>query len=291
MRPFTGCLRDAIDLAQLCDPTVRCRDHADDFEIVFMDRNRKIMSKREFRHKNLLLNQMSAEDISLLEPDFDFEHIEQDRCLTRSDEPVEHLYFLDSGVASVVSNRDDGVRVELAVIGREGVTGIAGLMGAALAPQDTMIQVDHAYAHRIGTAAMLAAMDASPSLRQLMLRYVQTVIVQICDNAATNVSARLDARLARWLLMCHDRVEGDEIGLTHRYMAMMIGAPRTAVTSLLHRLEGARMIRALRGRVVVADRAGLEAMAGASYGTPEREYRRLIGAFGKSMQSSSASLK
>jgi CRP-like cAMP-binding protein len=132
---------------------------------------------------------------------------------------------------------------------------------------------------------MLEAMDASPSLRRLMLLYVQTLLVQISGNAAANVADRLAERLARWLLMCHDRVDGDEINLTHEFMARMIGAPRTAVTTTLHELEGLHMVRVLRRRVLVVDRARLGEFAGAAYGTPEREYRRLIGPFGKSPSS------
>jgi CRP-like cAMP-binding protein len=233
-------------------------------------------------HANLLLSRMSAVDAMLLEPSLHRESLSQGQYLVRSGRPIEHLYFLDSGVASVVSDRSDGVRVELAVIGKEGVTGIAALMGAESAPQDTLVQVDHAFANRIETARMLEAMDASPSLRRLVLRYVQTLLVQISGNAAANVSDRLASRLARWLLMCHDRVDGDEINLTHEFMALMIGAPRTAVTSTLHELEGLHLIRSLRRRVLVIDRTGLEEFAGAAYGTPEREYRRLIGPFGKS---------
>jgi CRP-like cAMP-binding protein len=231
---------------------------------------------------NILLNQLSDSDAALLHPHLSHVRLERGEYFVRSGRPIEHLYFLDSGIASIVSDRRDDVRVELAVIGREGVTGIAGIMGADTAPQDTFLQLDHGYAQRIETHRMAELMDSSASLRSLMLRFVQTIIVQLSGNAAANVSDRLDARLARWLLMCHDRVDGDDIALTHEFIAMMIGAPRTAVTSGLHQLEGFLTIRTQRGRVTVIDRAGLENIAGSAYGTPEREYRRLIGPFGKS---------
>jgi CRP-like cAMP-binding protein len=230
---------------------------------------------------NILLGQLSDADTSLLHPHLAHVSLQRGEYLVRSGQPIEHLYFLDSGIASIVSDRSDDVRVELAVIGREGVTGVAALMGADSAPQDTFLQLDHSYAQRIETRRMAELMDESASLRRLMLRFVQTIIVQMSGNAAANVSDRLDARLARWLLMCHDRIDGDEIALTHGFMATMIGSPRTAVTSALHQLEGLYAIRAHRGRVTVADRARLEDVAGSGYGTPEREYRRLIGPFGK----------
>ena len=231
--------------------------------------------------QNLLLRRLSDADFASLSPALARVALAQGECLVRAGEPIAYLHFLGSGVASVVSARSDGVQVELAVIGKEGVTGTAALLGAFSAPNDTLSQVDHAYAQRIATEDMLAAMANSASLRETMLRFVQTIIVQMGNNAAANVSDRLNARLARWLLMCHDRVEGDDIAITHRFMASMIGAPRTAVTAALHALESDRLVKAQRGVVIVIDRRGLEALAGSGYGTPECEYRRLIAPFGK----------
>ena len=111
----------------------------------------------------------------------------------------------------------------------------------------------------------------------MLLRYVQTVLVQTAQSMATNATQRVEARLARWLLMCHDRIDGDEIALTHEFMGMMIAAERSGVTITLHILEGAGMIRSKRGRVIILDRDKLEGLAGDSYGVPEAEYRHLIG--------------
>jgi CRP-like cAMP-binding protein len=120
----------------------------------------------------------------------------------------------------------------------------------------------------------------SVTLRELLLRYVQTLLIQTAQSAVANARYQIEARLARWLLMCHDRVEGDEIALTHEFMAMMIGAQRSGVTVALHILEGAAMIRSKRGRVIILDREKLEDLAGDSYGPAEAEYRRLIAPFG-----------
>lgn len=114
-----------------------------------------------------------------------------------------------------------------------------------------------------------------------LLRFVQVTLVQSAQSTATNATHRIESRLARWLLMCHDRIEGDEIALTHEFMGMMISADRSNVTVTLHILEGAGMIRLKRGRVIVQDREKLQELAGDSYGVPETEYRRLIGPFGR----------
>lgn len=110
---------------------------------------------------------------------------------------------------------------------------------------------------------------------------MQAFLVQAAQSAATNAHQRLEARLARWLLMTHDRVDGDEIPLTHEFMGMMIAADRSGVTVTLHILEGAGMIRSKRGRVIILDRGKLEELADDSYGLPEAEYRKIIAPFGK----------
>jgi len=117
----------------------------------------------------------------------------------------------------------------------------------------------------------------------MLLRYVQTLLVQTAQSTATNASHRVESRLARWLLMCHDRIDGDEIALTHEFMSMMISADRSGVTVTLHILEGAGMIWSKRGRVIIRNRELLEDLAGDGYGVPEAEYSRLIGPLGKSI--------
>ena len=113
------------------------------------------------------------------------------------------------------------------------------------------------------------------------MRFVQALNVQAASTAAANAHFDLPERLARWLLMCHDRVSSDQLELTHEFMAMMLAVRRSSVTVTLHTLEGTRAIRGTRGSVTVLDRARLEEIAGSSYGEPEDEYRRLLGPFGK----------
>ncbi len=134
---------------------------------------------------------------------------------------------------------------------------------------------------RIDAERYLDAIARSDTLHAALLRYVQTALVQSAQSMATNATQRVEARLARWLLMCHDRIDGDEIALTHEFMSMMIGAERSKVTITLHVLEGAGLIRAERGRIVIRDRGKLEELAGDGYGIPEAEYRRLIGPIGR----------
>jgi CRP-like cAMP-binding protein len=108
-------------------------------------------------------------------------------------------------------------------------------------------------------------------------RFIHAFGSQISFTALSNAVHNIDERLARWLLMCHDRVDGNEILLTHEFISLMLAVRRPSVTTALHILEGKKLIRAERGRITVRDRAGLESFAGDVYGKPEEEYRRLIG--------------
>ena len=149
------------------------------------------------------------------------------------------------------------------------------LLGSDRVPYRHFVQMaDHALSIRAGIVS--AAVDESPTLRKLLLRYVLTEMIQVRQTAIVNATFEIEVRLARWLLMCHDRAEGDELLLKHEFLSMMLGVRRSGVTLAMQQLEGAGRIRARRGRITVLDRELLEEMANGSYGTPEAEYARLI---------------
>jgi CRP-like cAMP-binding protein len=120
-------------------------------------------------------------------------------------------------------------------------------------------------------------METSATLRPVLLKFVQAFLVQTAQTAVANAQARLEERLCRWLLMCHDRVDTDTLPLTHAFLATMLGVRRAGVTTALHLLEGRGLIRATRGCIEIVDREGLKKGASGTYGTPEREYQRLVG--------------
>jgi CRP-like cAMP-binding protein len=230
---------------------------------------------------NLLLSVMSADDLALLKPHLTRIKLEPQHVLSRSNQPIEHIYFLEDGIASIVSVRRESGNTEVGIFGSEGVSGSAIILGIERSPHETFMQVDGATAMRMDADRLVEAMDQSRSLRKLLLAFVHTMMIQTAACAVGNAHHMIEARLSRWILMCHDRVEGDEILLTHEFMAMMIAAQRSGVTVTLHVLEGIGAIRSKRGRVVILDREKLEDLAGDAYGEPEGEYRRLIGPFGR----------
>jgi CRP-like cAMP-binding protein len=129
---------------------------------------------------------------------------------------------------------------------------------------------------RILNAQLVAAFSENISLRNLLTRYVQAASIQTAYTAFSNASRQIEQRLARWILMCHDRTDGDAISLTHEFLSVMLAVRRQSVTTTLHILEEKHLVVSSRGVVIVRDRKGLEALAGDAYGVPEREYEDLI---------------
>ena len=149
-------------------------------------------------------------------------------------------------------------------------------LGTDVCPHETLVQAD-LHGARVPADALRRAMADSPALHGVLLRYVQALATQTAHTALANTAHRIDQRLARWLLMCHDRLDGDELPLTQLFLSRMLASNRLGVTGAVRALKAAGLIGHARGRITVLNRAGLEVAAGGSYGTPEAEYARLFG--------------
>src|SRR5688500_2091400 len=149
--------------------------------------------------------------------------------------PIEKVYFPESGMASVVATSGQH-QVEAGVIGREGVTGIAVLLADDRSANATFMQ-DPGTGFCIAADALRETLRQSESMQLVFLRFVQAFITQMSQTALANGRAKLDERLARWLLMAHDRVDGRELPLTHEFLALMLGVRRAGVTTALQALE------------------------------------------------------
>ena len=226
--------------------------------------------------RNRLLLALSVQDFILLEPQLERVPLPVGARLVEPNTPVEHVYFLEEGIASVVATTPQGRRIEAGIIGREGLTGIPILLGADRTPHECFIQAP-GEGLRIRADDLRRVAAASPSLHQHLLRFVQTFMIQMGQTALTNGCHTLERRLARWLLMCHDRVDGDDLFTTHEFLSLMLGVRRAGVTVALQALEDRGAISTKWRQVTVQDRAKLEDVAGDSYGVPEAEYARLIG--------------
>jgi CRP-like cAMP-binding protein len=196
--------------------------------------------------------------------------------LARLNAPIEHVYFPEAGIGSVIAVSPEGNKVESGLFGRDGFSPVQSLVGTSAQGHEIVMQVS-GHGHRIDMGSFRQAMNASPAFTNLMMRYAQTLSTQVSFTSLSNALHHVDERLARWILMCHDRVDGDEIGLTHDYISIMLAVRRPSVTDALHVLEGNGFITSVRGRVIVRNRGALEKFAHDAYGRPEEEYRRLIG--------------
>jgi CRP-like cAMP-binding protein len=189
-------------------------------------------------------------------------------------EPVERIYFPEDGLASTVITAGDE-RVEVSLFGRDGMSGISVVHGVNGSPMETFIQTPGS-ALVIGRAAFEAALAKSGTLKGLFLVASEVRTGQIAPSVLSNARHTVEQRLARWLLMCQDRLDADDLPLTHEFLALMLGVRRASVTTALHILEGAMIIRG-RGLIQIRDREKLRDVAGDAYGLAEAEYERLIG--------------
>jgi CRP-like cAMP-binding protein len=234
------------------------------------------MSENQSLFKNLLLKWLPSRDLALIESNLQRVPMDQNTVVERAGEQVKYVYFPEQGMLSIVSKMEHGRDVEVGVIGTEGMSGSAVLLGDDISVHETNVQIS-GVAMKLEVSALMEASQASRTLQGSLLRYVRYLELQTASTASANGRANLDERLARWLLMTHDRVESDRINITHEFLSKMLACRRPGVTVGLHILEGNGLIRSRRGQITILDREGLEQAANGSYGTVEGIYGRLMG--------------
>lgn len=156
------------------------------------------------------------------------------------------------------------------------MTGLPVVLGDHRTPHSTYMQAA-GRGQCIPASQLRTAMNASRSLQAMLLKFVQAFSVQTAQTAVCNAQSNVSQRLARWLLMAHDRLQTDLLPLTHEFLSLMLGVRRPGVTEALNSLKKLGLITSARGQIRVSDRKGLERTAGETYGVPEAEYRRLLG--------------
>jgi CRP-like cAMP-binding protein len=218
--------------------------------------------------KNRILSRLSRTDFALLQPHLVHVDLPLLRQLETSNVRIDSIYFPECGFASVVADGSGKRGIEVGIIGREGMTGLAVVMGADRSPHDTYIQVA-GDGHRVGVAKLRGAMDKSVPLHRAFLHYAHAFLIQSTHTALANGRSRNSERLARWLLMADDRIDGGELPLTHRFLSIMLGVQRPGVTLAVQALERAGLIRAARGTITIVDRKALERMSNGAYLKPD----------------------
>ena len=186
----------------------------------------------------------------------------------KPDEPVDYVYFPGGGFCSVLTVLKDGSMVEVATIGREGMVGLSAMLnGNHPSPSLAMVQGATEACYRMPVDVFRSEMERRGAFYELLTRYAQALIGVIMQSTACNAVHTVEQRLARWLLMAHDRMETDAFPLTQEFVAMMLGVARPTVTVVAGTLQKARLVTYQRGTVTIVDRRKLETASCECYGT------------------------
>src|SRR5580692_1408347 len=205
---------------------------------------------------NRLLLALPSRNLKLLIPELEHIQCRREQILVDADSPLDHVYFPDSGVVSVVAVYADGSIIEMATTGREGCTSVQAILGAESSSVRLLVQIPGGAA-KMPRAAFTRAMGSMPSFRSLMYAYAQAFLEQVLVSVACNGAHSLKQRLARWLLMMRDRGDDDALQITQNLLAEMLGVQRPTITNAARELERAGLIARGRRQVTVLDRQGL----------------------------------
>lgn len=225
--------------------------------------------------QNKLLSILPQEDFVRVAEDLSHITLPRGTVLAKVGKPIEHVYFLTSGIGSLVATTPEGHRAEAGIFGFDGYVPTTAIAEVETSSHDVAMQVG-GDAYRIEYGRFRALMDDTKSFSKIVIRSIEAFSVQLAHTAVSNAVHDVNQRLARWLLMCHDRVSGNEIELTHEFIAMMLAVRRPSVTTSLHTLEGNGFIKSQRGIITIRNRSALEEFAHDAYGKPEAAYRRLM---------------
>ncbi|WP_207460384.1 Crp/Fnr family transcriptional regulator [Azospirillum sp. SYSU D00513] len=227
--------------------------------------------------RNRLLSALPPADFGLLAGSLTAVDLPLKQALMEADEPIPAAYFIETGMTSYVGYLAGGEMQEIGLIGSEGVIGLPVVFGAEVAAHGAMVQMQGT-AWRIDPASLRQAFRESEAIRNRLSRYMLSLHAQVAQTAVCNVHHVLEERLARWLLMAHDRAGGDAFPMTQEFMAMMLGVRRAGVTITAGALKQAGLISYAHGQMTVLDREGLEGSSCECYGIVQRDVERLVGA-------------
>jgi len=225
--------------------------------------------------QNRLLAALPAAERQRLYPELELVPLPLGDVLYESGNQLQHVYWPTDSIVSLLYVMADGASAEIAVVGNEGIIGIALFMGGESMPNRAVVQsAGHAY--RLKGQLLKEEFNRSAALQQLLLRYTQALLTQMAQTAVCNRHHSVDQQLCRWLLLSLDRLPSNELTMTQELIANMLGVRREGVTEAAGKLQNAGLIQYSRGRITVVDRPRLEAQACECYGVVKREFDRLL---------------
>jgi CRP-like cAMP-binding protein len=224
---------------------------------------------------NQLLAALTASDFERLAPHLELESLPLGKALYESGRILRHVYFPVDSIVSLLNVMENGASAEIAVVGNDGVVGVSLFMGGETTPSRAVVQsAGHAY--RLGAALLKAEFNRAGAFQHLLLRYTQALLTQMAQTAICNRHHTLDQQLCRWLLLSLDRLPSNELVMTQRLIANMLGVRREGVTEAAGKLQRDGLIDYRRGHILVRDRPGIEARTCECYATVKRETDRLL---------------
>lgn len=225
--------------------------------------------------ENLLLAALPSEEYSRVIVYMENVSLELKQSLYQRHKPIEYVYFIEHGVASLLTVMNDGALVEVATVGNEGMVGLPVFLGADRIPGECFVQVP-GDAWKMRVDLFKAHVTADSFLHSLLQRYTQALFNQIAQTVACNRLHSIEQRFCRWLLMTAIRVGANSFPLTQEFIALMLGANRASVSQVASVLQRAGLIKYVRGQVTILDHSGLEATACECYEIVRTEFERLF---------------
>ena len=222
-----------------------------------------------------LLNALPAAVYERLLPDLELVPLPLGLAVYESGKEQEYVYFPSASIVSLLYVMEDGSSAEIAVVGNEGVVGIALFMGGETTPSRAVVQ-SAGYAYRLKASLLKKEFERGGPLQYLLLRYTQALITQMAQTAVCNRHHSVEQQLCRWLLLSLDRLPSNELTMTQELIANMLGVRREGVTEAAGNLQAAGLIQYSRGKITVLDRPKLEERVCECYAVVKRETDRLL---------------
>ncbi len=225
--------------------------------------------------QNHLLAALPRAEFDRLAPHLELAPMALGAALYESGGRLQHVYFPTTSIVSLLYVLENGASAEIAIVGNEGILGIALFMGGETTPSRAVVQ-SAGYAYRLKAQVLKAEFNRAGPVMHLLLRYTQALITQMTQTAVCNRHHTVEQQLCRWLLLSLDRLPADSLTMTQELIANMLGVRREGVTEAAGKLQRAGLISYSRGRIEVLDRPGLEQAVCECYAVVKREYDRLL---------------
>lgn len=232
-----------------------------------------LAASKQLARQNRILAAMPDEEFARLLPHLESVHLEKGEIVYLTGDEIQYAYFLNSGLLSFLSTTETGSTIEVAMVGKEGVAGLPVILKHSITPYEVVVQFA-SEAFKLRADAVQEEFNRGETLHEWILRYINLLMVQLAQSSICNRFHSFDATLSRWLLTVQDRVNSDNLNLTHETIAHALGVPRTTVTMAAGVLQRDGIIRYSRGKIFILDHTRLEANSCECYRIIANELRQ-----------------